>query len=59
MKKLSTLLIIAFALVLGLTQCKKKVDTIATPNNLGEAVYITVNVSGDKHIVTSETTAHM
>ena len=51
MKKLSTLLIIAFALVLGLTQCKKKVDTIATPNNLGEAVYITVNVSGDKHIV--------
>lgn len=42
----------AFALVLGLTQCKKKnVDTIATPNNLGEAVYITVNVGGDKHTV--------
>ncbi len=51
MKKLSTLLIITFALVLGLTQCKKKVDTIATPSDLGEAVYITVNVSGDKHIV--------
>ena len=52
MKKLSTLLIMAFALVLGLTQCKKKnVDTIATPNNLGEAVYITVNVGGDKHTV--------
>lgn len=52
MKKLSTLLIIAFALVLGLTQCKKKVDTIATPNNLGKTVYITVNVGdGDRHIV--------
>lgn len=52
MKKLSTLLIIAFALVLGLTQCKKKVDTIATPSNLGKTVYITVNVGdGDRHIV--------
>jgi len=52
MKKLSTLLIIAFALVLGLTQCKKKVDTIATPSDLGKTVYITVNVGdGDRHIV--------
>lgn len=51
MKKLSTLLIIAFALVLGLSQCKKKVDTIATPSDLGKTVYITVNVGGDKHIV--------
>ena len=50
MKKLSTLLI-AFALVLGLTQCKKKVDTI-TPSDLGKTVYITVNVGdGDRHIV--------
>ena len=52
MKKLSTLLIIAFALVLGLTQCKKKVDTIATPSDLGKTVHITVNVGdGDRHIV--------
>lgn len=52
MKKLSTLLITAFALVLGLTQCKKKVDTIATPSDLGKTVYITVNVGdGDRHIV--------
>ena len=52
MKKLSTLLIIAFALVLGLSQCKKKVDTIATPSDLGKTVYITVNVGdGDRHIV--------
>lgn len=57
MKKLSTLLIIAFALVLGLTQCKKKVDTIATPNNLGKTVYITVNVGGDKHQVFPNTGA--
>ena len=52
MKKLSTLLIIAFALVLGLTQCKKKVDTIASPSDLGKTVHITVNVGdGDRHIV--------
>ena len=52
MKKLSTLLIIAFALVLGLSQCKKKVDTIATPSDLGKTVHITVNVGdGDRHIV--------
>jgi hypothetical protein len=58
MKKLSTLLIIAFALVLGLSQCKKKnVDTIATPNNLGKTVYITVNVGGDKHTVNPGTGA--
>lgn len=57
MKKLSTLLIIAFALVLGLTQCKKKVDTIATPGNLGKTVHITVNVGGDKHQVFPNTGA--
>lgn len=52
MKKLSTLLIIAFALVLGLTQCKKKVDTIASPSDLGKTVYITVNVGdGDRYNV--------
>lgn len=57
MKKLSTLLIIAFALVLGLTQCKKKVDTIATPSDLGKTVHITVNVGGDKHQVFPNTGA--
>lgn len=57
MKKLSTLLIIAFALVLGLTQCKKKVDTIATPSDLGKTVHITVNVGGDKHEVFPNTGA--
>lgn len=57
MKKLSTLLIIAFALVLGLTQCKKKVDTIASPSNLGKTVHITVNVGGDKHQVFPNTGA--
>ena len=49
MKRLSTLLI-AIALVLGMTQCKKKVETIAT-GNLGEPVYITLNVDGGKHTV--------
>ena len=57
MKKLSTLLIIAFALVLGLSQCKKKVDTIATPSDLGKTVHITVNVGGDKHQVFPNTGA--
>ncbi len=57
MKKLSTLLIIAFALVLGLSQCKKKVDTIATPSDLGKTVHITVNVGGDKHDVFPNTGA--
>ena len=57
MKKLSTLLIIAFALVLGLSQCKKKVDTIATPSDLGKTVHITVNVGGDKHEVFPSTGA--
>lgn len=51
MKKLTTI-IIAIALFLGMTQCKKKVDTIATPSDLGKTVYITVNVGdGDRHIV--------
>ena len=58
MKRLSTLLI-AFALVLGLTQCKKNVETIATPvNPAGEPVYITLNVGGgDKHEVYPNTGA--
>ena len=53
MKITFKLFILAFALVLGLIQCKKKdVETIATPNNLGEPVHITLNVGGgDRHIV--------
>lgn len=56
MKKLTTI-IIAIALFLGMTQCKKKVDTIATPSDLGKTVYITVNVGGDKHQVFPNTGA--
>ena len=57
MKKLSTLLIIAFALVLGLTQCKKKVDTITPTGPVGEPVYITLNVDGVRHEVFPNTGA--
>ena len=50
MKKLTTI-IIAIALFLGMSQCKKNVETI-TPSNQGKTVHITVNVSdGSKHIV--------
>ena len=58
MKKLS-IIVIAFALALGLTQCKKNVETIATPSDLGEAVNITLYVGGDdsKHIVNTNTGA--
>jgi len=52
MKKLNTLFIIAMALVIGLTQCKKNVETIEpTIGPVGEPVYITLNVGCDKHIV--------
>ena len=45
-------------MVLGLSQCKKKVDTIATPSDLGKTVHITVNVGdGDKHQVFPNTGA--
>lgn len=51
MKKLNTLLI-AVAIVFGMTQCKKNLETTVTPNNLGEPVHITLNVGdGDRHIV--------
>lgn len=44
----------AFALVLGTSQCKKE-ETTVTPDNEGEVVHITVNVNdsgkGDKHLV--------
>jgi len=50
MKRTITLLI-ATALIFGMSQCKKNVETI-TPSNLGEAVHITLNVGdGDKHNV--------
>ena len=59
MKKLSTLLLISLVFIFGLTQCKKNVETI-TPNNLGEAVHITVNVDdGGKHIVYPGTGAYV
>ena len=58
MKKLTTI-IIAIALFLGMSQCKKNVETI-TPSNLGEAVHITVNVDdGGKHIVYPGTGAYV
>ena len=51
MKKLSAI-IIAMALVLGMSQCKKQ-ETPATPTNNDGMVYITVNVgdNGGKHTV--------
>ena len=49
MKKIS--IIIAMALVLGLSQCKKQ-ETPTTPNADGNWVHITMKVDGgDKHIV--------
>ena len=57
MKKLSTI-IIAIALVLGMTQCKKNVETISTPVVDGNWVDITVNVGGNsKHDVNTATGA--
>ena len=58
MKKLSTI-IITIALILGMSQCKKNVETI-TPSNIGETVHITVNVGdGGKHIVYPGTGAYV
>ena len=58
MKRTITLLI-ATALILGMSQCKKNVETI-TPSDLGEAVHITVNVDdGGKHIVYPGTGAYV
>ena len=58
MKKLS-IIVIAFALALGLTQCKKNVKPIATSSDLGEPVHITLYVGDDdsKHIVHPNTGA--
>lgn len=51
MKRLGTLLI-AIALVFGMTQCKKKSETIDSVTPMGTPVHITVNVTeGSKHIV--------
>ncbi len=60
MKKLTTI-IIAIALFLGMNQCKKNVETIATtPSSLGEPVNITVNIGdGGKHIVYPGTGAYV
>ena len=62
MKKLS-IIIISLALVLGLSQCKKKVAEItpaATPEVNGNLVHIRVNAGhGDKHIVYPESGAYV
>ncbi len=52
MKKLS-IIIIAIALIFGMSQCKKNVETITSPSNQGKKVHITLNMgdNGDKHIV--------
>ena len=51
--------IIALAMMLGMSQCKKNVKQIATPSDLGEAVHITLYVGEDdgKHIVHPNTGA--
>lgn len=62
MKKLS-IVIISLALVLGLSQCKKKVAEItpaATPEVNGNLVHIRVNAGhSDKHIVFPESGAYV
>ncbi len=62
MKKLS-IVIISLALVLGLSQCKKKVTEItpaATPEVNGNLVHIRVNAGhGDKHVVYPESGAYV
>lgn len=53
-------LLLAFALLLGMTQCKKNVEQIAQNNGSDiEGVYITLNVNdGSKVIVEPEGTSH-
>ena len=52
MKKTFKLFTLAFALLLGLTQCKKKDVETTTTGDLGKMVHITLNVDGgDRHIV--------
>lgn len=52
MKKI-TLALVAFMLVLGMTQCKKEQQPNNTPTADGETVYITMKVAdnGGKHVV--------
>lgn len=52
MKKIA-LALVAFMLVLGMTQCKKEQQPNNTTSDEGETVYITMKVAdnGDKHIV--------
>ena len=46
----NTMMLLAFALILGMTSCKKNVDTIA--EGVTEGVHITLNVNNDsKHII--------
>ena len=55
MKRLS-LLLISIALLFGMTQCKKKVETI-TPATVDETVHISLRVDGSKHSVFPSTGA--
>ena len=56
MKK-SITIIVALAMILGMSQCKKKIETVSD-NGLGEGVFITLNiVPGDRHIVNTNTGA--
>ena len=57
MKRFNTI-IIAITLVLGMTQCKKNVETISTPVVDGNWVDITLNVGGNsKHDINTNTGA--
>ena len=58
MKKLSAIIITA-TLMLGLTQCKKTVETVTTSPNNHEGVFITVNAGfAAKHNVVTNTGSH-
>lgn len=50
MKKLG-ILILVMASIIGLSQCKKKVDTVTTGNDAGDKVHITLNVGGSRHYI--------
>lgn len=41
------ILLLAFSLVLGITSCKKKVETVSNPAAVVEGVHITLDVCGD------------
>ena len=57
MKKLSAI-IIAMALVLGMTQCKKNVETIA-PAPIEEGVYISLKINDDSKVYVNTATGEV